>query len=371
MCWKKIEIKENPVELIKVTLGSNVAAAEYAGVYIKNKHNNEYFKLGTEKFHTLCPITSADKKKEGWAFKKHIENYEYTSMSQANYAIYANPFKSGYGDSLLTISKHENITTQRQSEQLKENKRKTSKVADFFNKLKKITSIPLQKKQKELVQSTTHKNFTFSNELPAPKLKNTMKNRGLYKEEDKTVNIEWQKIESAEYRLEIFREEKGEYNSYVYDLQDNKFSFEPEGGNYFFRVKCFIEKSGQYTHGPYSENLRFTKLYPGNCAEENITIHLETYEDKHIYIKINGTWYGTGTKYGEPTSIINFPCPFKIEEIDFENSPKYIVSNISKDSSRNVYSTEVAKYSKLEINKKHTNKNINQSVIIACKARAF
>ena len=43
MCWKKTESKELSHDLVQVTLsGSNLLAAEYAGIYLKNKYNNEY-----------------------------------------------------------------------------------------------------------------------------------------------------------------------------------------------------------------------------------------------------------------------------------------------------------------------------------------
>lgn len=370
MCWKKTESKELSHDLVQVTLsGSNLLAAEYAGIYLKNKYNNEYFKLGTEGFHTLCPIVSADKKREGWGFKKHVSNYDYISMSETDYAVYASPFKNGYADSTLTVSKYVNPQRQKDTQRQIKTVSIKSAVSEITKRLKDQTVKKQTQKKQKAKQNTSHEKFDFSEKISPPILRQTLKNNGLYKEKDKTVNIEWSETQYSGYRLEIFREENGEYKSYAYDLQENKFSFEPQGGNYFFRVKSFINEDGKYTHGPYSENMQFTKLYPGDCIEENITVHLDTYEDKNIYVKINGTWYGTGTKYGEPVSIVNFPCPFTVEEIDFENNPRFIKFRLNKNSSKIIHNIDVEKYNKSEINQKISNLKVNEGMIISCKHR--
>jgi hypothetical protein len=377
MCWKKIEQKEDPVNIVQVTLsGSNPAAAEYAGIYIKNRHNDEYFKLGENSFHTLCPIISQNQKREGWAFKKHLENNAYASMSQTDYAVYANPFTTGYGNSTLTISK-DITTTQRALEafnrQAEIKNKQTKIIQDQVNELFKELNNPQTKekqKEKELTNSITHETFGFSEKIDSPIVKDTLNKNGLYKENEKKVNIEWEKVDCTGYRLEIFKEENGEYNSYIYDLNKNSFSFEPEGGNYFFRVKAFKKEGDNYIHGGYSNNFKFTKLYPGNCLEQNITIHLHNYEDKNLYLKINGKWYGTGAKYGEPKSIINLPCPAIIEEYDYENDPKYIITRFTTDSSKIINSIDLQKEDKKEINKNYTNKKINQSISVSCTHRS-
>ena len=59
MCWKKTTFTDDHFQLIEVTLGSNQAALDYAGVYIKNKNKEgEYFKLGTKGYKTLFKTTT-------------------------------------------------------------------------------------------------------------------------------------------------------------------------------------------------------------------------------------------------------------------------------------------------------------------------
>jgi hypothetical protein len=374
MCWKKTEFKDNPFDLVEVQLGSNPAAAEYAGTYIKNRDKEEYFKLGTKGFHTLCSIPSADKKRQGWAFKKHFSNYEYLSMSSTDYAIYASPFVNGYGDSALSLVlgvQNDKQTREISIQKAQDKKYKgNNKIAKYFERFKDFLIKPFSKKQEpiaELTTATSHDLFDISNDIAVPTINDTIINNGLYKEGDKKVNIEWSKQAVDGYRLEIFREERGEYNSYLFDLTENSFSFEPQGGNYFFRIKCFNQELEKYTHGPYSESKKFTKLYAGNCKEENITIHFNKYEDKNIYAKIDGTWYGTGHKYGEPRSIVNFPCPVTIEEYDFENNPGYIVTNLGRVAGRIINSIKIEETNKDEINQKYGNIKINESTIISCK----
>jgi len=376
MCWKKTEIKDEKFSLIKVHAGSNTAAVEYAGIYMKTRNKDEYFKLGTDGFHTLSLITSSDNKRQGWGFKKHFSNYDYISMSETDYAIYANPFRTGYGDSLLTIQKETLYNdpsfsrTSREPER-KEKRKESGIIKNFLKNLAK----PFFKKEKKedfLKQSTSHEKFLISNDIPTPTIKDTLINNGLYKEEHKKVDIEWGKQDATGYRLEIFREERGEYKCYIYDLKENQFSFNPEGGNYFYRVKCFVKNDRkQFIHGPYSESKKFTKLYPGGCVEENITIHFNKYQDKNVYAKIDGVWYGTGYKYGEPRSIVNFPCPVRIEEYDFENNPKYIITNLTRGEKRIVNSIKTKDHSKEEINKKYANIKINEGTIISCKDVPF
>jgi len=373
MCWKQTTFTEDDHEVIQVDLGSNAAALDFAGVYLKNKNKEgEYFKLGTKGYRSLYKTTNSDGKKEAWAFRKDFSNYEYISISPTDYAAYSNPFREGYGDSDLLVTKGLHLP---QSE--KTSKKKTFHTKEVFSFVD-IIKLNQEKEEKNtetqdvkgIESNLSHEHFNFSNSIQAPQFKETQKKEFLYKEKINEVSINWEKVPGVSgYRLEIFREEKGVYSTSMHDTKENSFTFSPSGGNYFYRVKCFIDQDGEFVHGAYSENYRFTKLYPGNCPEENITIHFSKYQDKHVYAKIDGTWYGTGSKYGEPTSIVNFPCPIKIEEYDFENDPNYIVTNLGKRESRIINSIDIKETNKEQINKKYGNQLINQSTIISSKIR--
>jgi len=378
MCWKKTTFADPAFPLIEVTLGSSQTPLAYAGVYIKNKNKEgEYFKLGTTGFKTLSRTSTENGKKEAWAFKNNLGNYEYISISPTDYATYANPFRVGYGNSDLLVTESSKSASQYRHGQRYGIKTKTDglfrdadiqdlNVLEIERETEREEIKPIEGIEDEL----THEKFNFSNDIPTPNFKTTQNKDVLYTEAVDEVSIEWGKCPRVSgYRLEIFREEMGLYESTTHDLKGNHFSFSPSGGNYFFRVKCFIKREGKFIHGPYSENYKFTKLYPGGCPQENVTIHFSKYQDKHVYAKIDGTWYGTGYKYGEPRSIVNFPCPVKIEEYDFENEPNYIITNLGKKQSRIISSIDAKNMDRAEINKKYGNQLINQSTIISSKIK--
>ena len=99
-------------------------------------------------------------------------------------------------------------------------------------------------------------------------------------------------------------------------------------------------------------------------------MHFDKYEDKHIYVKIEGTWYGTGNKYGEPVSMVNFPCPVTIEDYDYENDPKYISLHLGTDPRKIIRCVNCDKYESgmdfaKDIKEKYGDQFINQSCTIA------
>jgi hypothetical protein len=365
MSWKKLTFRERPCNLIEVSASDNADSLDYAGIYLLNKHdNNEYIKLSKRGIHSLSRVISGNGEIESWAFRKGFSNYEYVSSSTIENAAFSFPFNSGYGDSGLSVlcesldpSSYEGGTTEVVTTRSEEDKillnEKTKKENSFFE------------------DKLSHEAFTVDEKLSSPIMEALTSNKVLFKSSEKTVNLSWQKIKSADgYRVEIFREEKGAYNSKIIDIEQNKFSFDPEGGNYFCRIKYFKKKRGKFIHGPYSEVYKFTKLYDNDCPEENITIHFEKYENKDVYIKVDGTWYGTGNKYGEPVSMVNFPCPISVEGYDYENNPNYVVFSLGRDRKKIVNKIDCKKYKNGEefsryIEDKYGPQIINQSCTIS------
>lgn len=364
MSWKKLTFRERPCNLIEVSASDNADALDYAGIYLLNKHDNdEYIKLSKRGIHSLSRVISENGEIESWAFRKGFSNYQYTSSSSIENAAFSFPFNSGYGDSGLSVS----CTTELETGEISPSST-TIRVSEENN-------IELNKKTKTenlfFEDEISHETFTVDEKLSNPVLEALTSNKTLFKSNEKTVNLNWQKIKSADgYRVEIFREEKGAYNSKMLDIEQNEFSFEPEGGNYFCRIKYFKKKKGKFIHGPYSEVYKFTKLYDNDCPEENITIHFEKYEDKDVYIKVDGTWYGTGNKYGEPVSMVNFPCPINVEAYDYENNPNYVVFSLGRDGKKIVNKIDCEKYKNGEefsrhIENKYGAQIINQSCTIS------
>lgn len=340
MSWNKLTFREDPCSLIEVSASDNANALDYAGIYLLNKNSEgEYIKLSKRGIHSLSRVISANGKNESWAFKKAFGNYEYSSSSIIDNAVFSFPFKEGYGDSGLLVS----CTSKLEVGQLTPPSAATTRSLD----LKK--TIDVEKPEVPEIDFfedvTSHETFTIDENFKGPVFEQVTSRKSLFKSGEETVELNWQKDKKATgYRIEIFREEKGLYNSKIIDVTDNGFSFKPEGGNYFCRIKSFKNEKGKFIHGQYSKVYKFTKLYDNDCPEENITIHFEKYENKDVYIKVNGTWYGTGNKYGEPVSIVNFPCPINVEGYDYENEPNYIVFSLGKDGRKIVNKIDCKKY---------------------------
>jgi hypothetical protein len=364
MCWKELSFLDERCPLIKVEGGTN-GALDYNGIYLANKYNDaQYFKLGTKGFFTLSKFSGVDGKKESWGFKSAFSNYSYTADNITDYLISSNPFETGYGDN-ITVS----CTT----------------IEEAFppaTPSATATYIPAKlykpsKTQEEYIAppASAPKNdrIFFAPTINAPEITSKSIKNSLLQDDAEDIKITWGQLENVdEYRVEIFREEKGSYNSKSYFTPDTEFTYNPEGGNYFVKINGVRHMGNGDAYGYDSETYKFTKLYPGNCPEKDITIHFDHYEDKHVYVKIEGVWYGTGDKYGEPVSMVTFPCPVTIDEFDYDNNPNHLVVLLGRDKSRILKSVDLrtdeqeAKI-KSEIKELYSKQLINQSTVIASK----
>lgn len=369
MCWREISILDESCDLIKVEGGIN-QALDFNGIYIANKYTEgKYFKLGSDGYFTLNRFFSDEK--ESWGFKRTFQNYEYISAEVGKYTISANPFLNGYGGGLevscIELSDIQDQVVETQtvtssptaigqskdlSESIKEKTKRTKDLSLFPEKGSKIS---------------------FAPDIEAPKITSSSIDGALYTDTSREIKITWEELKNVDgYRVEIFREEKGSYASGSYFTEKPEMAYSPEGGNYFLKVNGVrLTEEGQ-EYGYESRPCKFTKLYPGNCPEKNITIHFENYENNHVYVKIGGVWYGTGEKYGEPSTMVTFPCPVTAEEFDYEGDPNHIIVSLGRDRTRILKSINLEKQREKvseDIKELYSKQLINQSTLISSRYR--